>query len=89
MWQAMGPIADRSEDRLGSSDKTIAFRTQMYRAAQAAPRREAALAEGSRIPNSKLMSFEGMVPKDVDWRQLNVSNEERAEVSGQPSARGA
>jgi len=28
------------------------------------------------IPNAKLMSFEGIVPKGTDWRLLNVSDEE-------------
>ena len=36
MWESMGPIADRSEDNLGTSAKAIfTFRTMMYRAAQA------------------------------------------------------
>ena len=42
--ESMGPIADRSEDLLGSSDKAIfTFRTQMYRAAQAVQKGEPAL----------------------------------------------
>ena len=79
LWESMGPIADRSEDRLGSSDKAIfTFRTLMYRAAQAVERGEPAIGTGeSRIPHAKLMSFEGMVPKGDDWRLLNVSDEER------------
>jgi len=80
MWESMGPIADRSEDRLGSSDKAIfTFRTQMFRAAQAVARGEPAIgATEPRVPAGKLMSFEGMLPKGEDWRLLNVSDEERA-----------
>ena len=79
MWESMGPIADRSEDLLGSSDKAIfTFRTQMYRAAQAVQKGEPALgAVEPRVPLAKLMSFEGMVPKGDDWRLINVSEEER------------
>ncbi|MCW6537777.1 Rieske 2Fe-2S domain-containing protein [Sphingomonas sp. MMSM24] len=80
MWESMGPIADRSEDRLGSSDKAIfTFRTQMYRAAQAVARGEPAIGTVEpRVPAGGLMSFEGMLPKGEDWRLLNLSDEEKA-----------
>lgn len=79
MWESMGPIADRSHDRLGSSDKAIfTFRTQMYRAAQAVAKGEPAIGTVEpRVPHAKLMSFEGIVPKGTDWRLLNVSEEEK------------
>lgn len=78
MWESMGAIADRSDDRLGSSDKAIVtFRAQMYRAAQAVAKGESAIGSATGIPNEKLMSFEGIVPKGTDWRLLNVSEEER------------
>lgn len=79
MWESMGPIADRSEDRLGSSDKAIfTFRTQMYRAAQAVQQGKPAIGTVEpRVPHVKLMSFEGIVPKTTDWRLLNVSEEEK------------
>ena len=80
MWESMGPIADRSHDRLGSSDKAIfTFRTGMFRAAQAVAKGEPAIRSVEpRVPHVKLMSFEGMVPKGDDWRLLNVSQEELA-----------
>lgn len=80
MWESMGPIADRSNDRLGSSDKAIfTFRTLMYRAAQAVARGEPAIGTGAdRVPAAGLQSFEGMVPKGGDWRLLNLSEAERA-----------
>ncbi|GAA5049040.1 Rieske 2Fe-2S domain-containing protein [Erythrobacter westpacificensis] len=80
MWESMGKIADRSEDNLGTSDKAIfTFRTQMYRAAQSVQKGGAAIGAGSdALPQSKLISFQGMVPKGEDWKQYNISDEERA-----------
>jgi phthalate 4,5-dioxygenase oxygenase subunit len=82
MWESMGPIADRSQDRLGSSDKAIfTFRAQMYQAAEAVARGEPAIGTRTpRIPHGKLMSFEGMVAKGTDWRTLNASDEERGMI---------
>ncbi len=86
MWESMGAIADRGDDRLGSSDKAIfTFRTQMYRAAQAVAKGAPAIgAEADRVPHVKLVSFEGMVPKGDDWREIGVSDEERAIASKAP-----
>ena len=80
MWESMGKIADRSEDNLGTSDKAIfTFRTQMYRAAQAVQKGEPAIGtSGTVLPQSKLISFQGMVPKGEDWKEYNISDEERA-----------
>lgn len=80
MWESMGPIADRGDDRLGSSDKAIfTFRTQMYRAARAVEKGEPAIgASERRVPLVKLTSFEGIVPKGQDWRMIGVSDEELA-----------
>jgi phthalate 4,5-dioxygenase len=70
MWESMGPIADRSHDKLGSSDKAIfEFRKQMLSAAQAIARGEPAIGTGAnRIPHAKLANYEGMVAKDENWR---------------------
>ncbi|WP_298017431.1 Rieske 2Fe-2S domain-containing protein [uncultured Parasphingopyxis sp.] len=80
MWESMGTIADRSEDNLGTSDKAIfTFRTLMYRAAQAVEKGEPAIGTvGSVVPQATLMSFQGMVPKGEDWKDRNISAEERA-----------
>ena len=87
MWESMGPIADRGDDRLGSSDKAIfTFRTQMLRAAQAVQRGEGAIgAIEPRVPHAKLESFEGMIPKGTDWRTINISEEEAA-IAAMPEA---
>lgn len=81
MWESMGPIADRSEDNLGTSDKAIfTFRTMMYRAAQAVEKGKPAIGAGSNAPrHATLRSFQGMVPKGEDWRAYNDAEQEAAE----------
>jgi phthalate 4,5-dioxygenase oxygenase subunit len=79
MWESMGPIADRTAEHLGASDQAILqFRRQMI----AAARRFAAdrTVIGAREPRQRpveLASFEGIVPKDTDWRTIG-----RAAASG-------
>jgi phthalate 4,5-dioxygenase oxygenase subunit len=79
MWESMGPIADRSRERLGSSDRAIIqFRKQMLAAVRAVAAGQPAIGTVEpRISHFSLSSFEGMVPKSQDWRTLNVSEEER------------
>jgi phthalate 4,5-dioxygenase oxygenase subunit len=72
MWETMGPIADRSCERLGASDLAIVeFRRIMVEAARAfaggAPAIGTTEARGSA---AKLRSFEGIVAKGTDWRTL-------------------
>jgi len=81
MWETMGPIADRSLDRLGSSDIAIAqFRRIMVRAVKR-------MAEGGpvigvttepRVRHTSIHSFAGIVPKATDWRQVAVEEEGNA-----------
>jgi phthalate 4,5-dioxygenase oxygenase subunit len=80
MWETMGPIADRSAERLGASDLAIVeFRRIMVEAARAfaagAPAIGTREAPGTR---ARLASFEGIVPKGTDWRTLGDWKEERA-----------
>ncbi len=71
MWETMGPIADRTNDRLGASDLAIVeFRRIMVEAAQAMRDRGVALGAGAGW--SHLASFEGVVPKTTDWRTLGA-----------------
>lgn len=78
MWESMGPIADRSKDKLGSSDKAIfEFRRHSLAAARAAQKGEFSEAT-HKVPQVALRSFEGMVPKGEDWRDIEISPEERA-----------
>lgn len=80
MWETMGPIADRSKERLGASDLAIVeFRRVMVEAARAFGRGEPAIGTSEpRVPRAKLRSFEGIVAKGTDWRTLAVSAEENA-----------
>ncbi len=80
MWETMGPIADRSRERLGASDIAIVkFRRLMVDAVRRFQRGEPALGTTApRIPHVKLRSFEGIVPKTVNWRTLGASEEELA-----------
>ena len=69
MWVTMGPIADRTRDRLGASDLAIVeFRKQMVAAARAFSEGGEAIGTGAtRIPAS-VCSFQAIVPKSTDWR---------------------
>jgi phthalate 4,5-dioxygenase len=80
MWESMGPIADRSNDYLGASDVAVSqFRRQMVAAAKHMAEGGPALGTTEpRMPQVKLSSFEGIVPKTSDWRLLGVAEEERA-----------
>lgn len=74
MWESMGAITDRSEEQFGSSDLAVAqFRRTMVAAARKF--QEGAPAIGTAEPgtvHTRLASFEGIVPKTVDWRTLGV-----------------
>jgi phthalate 4,5-dioxygenase oxygenase subunit len=80
MWESMGSIVDRTQDRLGASDLAIVeFRKQMVEAAQAAKAGGAIIGRVEpRVPLSTLCSFEGIVPKSSDWRTLGATSEEIA-----------
>ena len=80
MWETMGPIADRSRERLGASDVAIVeFRRIMVDAVRAVQRGEPAIGTTDRgIPHVKLQSFEGIVPKTTQWTTLAVADEELA-----------
>ena len=71
MWETMGPLVDRSGDRLGASDiAIIQFRRQMLAAAKAG---DPAIGTGRGCtPHASLRSFEGIVPKTTDWRTLGT-----------------
>jgi phthalate 4,5-dioxygenase oxygenase subunit len=91
MWETMGRtgISDRTKERLGASDVAVVeFRRIMVEAAKAM--RDSGKAIGQtqpHIPQAKISSFEGIVPKSTDWRTLGVAAEELA--LGQPQDRVA
>src|SRR5688572_4073914 len=77
MWESMGPIVERSQDHPGSSDMAVVqFRRMMVAAAKRVA--EGGPAIGTTEPRTaqvSLASFEGLVPKDADWRTLSALQE--------------
>jgi phthalate 4,5-dioxygenase oxygenase subunit len=80
MWETMGTIADRSQERLGVSDTAVLqFRRIMVDAVRSFQSGAPAIGRGDPyIPHGRLRSFEGVVRKTEDWRTLGVSVEELA-----------
>jgi len=74
MWVTMGPIADRTHERLGASDMAVVeFRKQMLEAVRAFQAGGAAIGTGDlRIPPS-VVAFQAIVPKTTDWRAYQTS----------------
>ncbi|MDT3683433.1 MAG: hypothetical protein RO009_00100 [Pseudorhodoplanes sp.] len=74
MWETMGPIADRTKEKLGASDLAVVeFRRLMVDAAR--QMRDSGSAIGTvepRIPHAKIRSFEGVVPKSASWQTLDT-----------------
>jgi len=73
----MGPIADRSRERLGASDMAIVqFRRIMVEAARLVAAGGPAIGTASgAIAQVKLRSFEGIVPKTTNWTTLGATEE--------------
>ena len=73
MWESMDRVTDRSEDHFGSSDLAVAqFRRMMVAAANKFAEGGPAIGATAHTPYARLASFEGVVPKSVDWRTLGV-----------------
>jgi len=76
MWESMGPISDRSQDHPGASDLAVAqFRRLVVAAAKKFQQGGPAIGVPG-VPQVTLSSFEGIVPRTVDWRTLGVAPEE-------------
>jgi phthalate 4,5-dioxygenase oxygenase subunit len=69
MWVTMGPIADRTHERLGASDQAVVeFRKLMLDAVRDFQAGGQAIGTGdSRIPDN-VCAFQAIVPKTTDWR---------------------
>jgi phthalate 4,5-dioxygenase oxygenase subunit len=73
MWLSMGPIADRTLDRLGASDVAVVeFRKQMVEAARAFAQGRPAIGTGADAIPPNVCSYQAIVPKTVDWRTYEV-----------------
>jgi phthalate 4,5-dioxygenase oxygenase subunit len=79
MWESMGPITDRTKERVGASDfAVVEFRRLMVEAARRM--RDDGVALGTtepHIPHVRIASFERVVPKSADWRTLGGGEEEQ------------
>jgi phthalate 4,5-dioxygenase oxygenase subunit len=76
MWESMGAITERSEDHFGASDLAVAqFRRMMVAAAKSFEQGGAAIGTQADIVYTNLASYEGVVPKSVDWRTLGIGQE--------------
>jgi phthalate 4,5-dioxygenase oxygenase subunit len=73
MWVTMGPIADRTSDRLGASDLAIVeFRKQMVAAVRDFIDGKPAIGTGDLASPAKVCSYQAIVPKTVDWKAYDV-----------------
>ena len=74
MWLTMGPIADRTHERLGASDLAIVeFRKQMLQAVQDFAAGGPAIGTGdAKIPKT-ICAYQAIVPKTTDWRAHEAS----------------
>jgi len=84
MWESMGAIADRTQERLGASDIAIVqFRRLMLEAVKAFAENGRVIGHVSpRLPQAKLRSYQGVVEKTVPWRRLGASDEEVEVLKG-------
>ncbi len=91
MWETMGPIADRSRERLGASDLAVVeFRKLMVDAAK--QMRDTGVAIGTtppHIPHTHIRSSESIVSKSTDWRTFTVTNDSEESKGRHDIVRGA
>jgi len=74
MWVTMGPIADRTHDRLGASDMAIVeFRKQMLEAVRAFQGGAPVIGTGESSIPSSVCAFQTILPKTTDWRSFSGS----------------
>ncbi len=84
MWESMGAIADRSSERLGASDiAVIQFRRVMLDALTRFEQGLGAIGQVEpHLPQAKLRSYQGIVPKAENWRLLGAEAEEVTYLQG-------
>jgi phthalate 4,5-dioxygenase oxygenase subunit len=89
MWESMGPISDRSKERVGASDvAVVAFRRLMVEAARTMDSKGPAIGTTEpHIRHATISSYEGVVPKTTNWRSLGGGSEAPLErIARQPQA---
>ena len=76
MWLTMGPIANRSIERLGASDQAVVeFRKQMVAAARAFADGAPAIGTGDARIAQGVCSFQAVMPKSSDWRKIEFAKD--------------
>jgi phthalate 4,5-dioxygenase oxygenase subunit len=69
MWLTMGPIADRTTERLGASDLAVVeLRKRMLAAVRDFQNGKTAIGTGELTVPASVCSFQAIVPKETDWR---------------------
>lgn len=78
MWTSMGPIIDRTREVLGASDVAVVeFRRIMVEAARKMQSGGVAIGRtGPNIPYTRIASYQGIVSKSTNWRELGAAAEE-------------
>jgi phthalate 4,5-dioxygenase oxygenase subunit len=76
MWETMGPIADRTKEKLGASDLAVVeFRKLMVDAAREMRDKGVAIGRTTpHVPHASIRSSEGVVPKSTNWRTFTVAD---------------
>ncbi|MDI3470923.1 MAG: Phthalate 4,5-dioxygenase oxygenase subunit [Pseudolabrys sp.] len=84
MWESMGSIADRTQERLGASDMAIVqFRRLMLEAVRSFQEQNRVIGQMEpRLPQASLRSYQGVVEKSVPWRTLGASDDEIKLLAG-------
>jgi phthalate 4,5-dioxygenase oxygenase subunit len=91
MWESMGPISDRSKERVGASDvAVVAFRRLMVDAARTVRDGGAAIGTGEpHVVHATISAYEGVVPKTTNWRSLGGGSEAPLERAARQAAKQA
>lgn len=75
MWVTMGPIADRTRDRLGASDLAVVeFRKQMLDALSVFQHDGVVIGTGAEAISPQVCAFQAIVPKTIDWRTYDAKH---------------
>jgi|TARA_R100001143_G_scaffold63540_2_gene71488 phthalate 4,5-dioxygenase oxygenase subunit len=74
MWVTMGPIADRTQERLGASDvAVIEFRKLMLEAVREFQATGSVIGQGGDAVPPRLCAFQHILPKTIDWRAYDAN----------------
>ena len=73
MWVTMGPIANRSDERLGASDLAIVeFRKRMLEALKEFESGAMPIGTAEQSIPPTVCSYQAVIPKETDWRAYEV-----------------